>query len=160
MKKILINKCLWYLIATGFGSGLLSKVFPGTLGSIVAIMLWLFIVNISRLVLWIFIIIGFCIGCMICQQKYNKIKVYDHGSIVWDEFIGMWVTLMAIPCVNIKWLFIAFFIFRLFDILKPWPIYIFDKNINGGFNVMIDDIIAAIFSYIIICVISFIKRDF
>jgi phosphatidylglycerophosphatase A len=77
-------------------------------------------------------------------------RIHDHGSIVWDEFIGMWITLMAIPEVSIQWVFTGFLIFRVYDMWKPWPIRIFDRKVSGGFGIMIDDIIAAIFAYVTI----------
>lgn len=82
-------------------------------------------------------------------------KVHDHGSIVWDEFIGMWITLMAIPTVSWEWILTGFFIFRIFDMWKPWPIRWFDRRVSGGFGIMIDDVIAAIFAYVTVWLLAF-----
>lgn len=136
----------WHLLATGFGSGLLP-IIPGTMGSLVAIPFWILMYYVLPVwFCWLIILFGFAISIVICQQTSDDILVHDHGSIVWDEFIGMWMTLMAIPVVNWHWVFIAFVLFRFFDILKPWPISWFDRQVVGVLGIMLDDIIAAIFA--------------
>lgn len=72
--------------------------------------------------------------------------VHDHGSIVWDEFIGMWITLMALPTNDWQWVAAGFVIFRILDMWKPWPIRWFDRNVHGGMGIMIDDIVAGVIS--------------
>lgn len=72
--------------------------------------------------------------------------VHDHGSIVWDEFIGMWITLMALPTNDWQWVTAGFVIFRILDMWKPWPIRWFDRNVHGGMGIMIDDIVAGVIS--------------
>lgn len=71
---------------------------------------------------------------------------HDHGSIVWDEFVGMWITLMALPTLDWQWVAAGFVIFRIFDMWKPWPIRWFDRNIHGGMGIMVDDIVAGVIS--------------
>ena len=134
----------WHLLATGFGSGL-SPIVPGTMGSLAAIPFWLLMARMPI----------FFIGCLICQRTSDDMKVHDHGSIVWDEFIGMWITLMAIPTVSWEWILTGFFIFRIFDMWKPWPIRWFDRRVSGGFGIMIDDVIAAIFAYVMVWLLAF-----
>ncbi|MGP1930418.1 MAG: phosphatidylglycerophosphatase A, partial [Arsenophonus sp. ET-DL12-MAG3] len=73
-------------------------------------------------------------------------------SIVWDEFISMWIILMLIPIINWRWILISFILFRFFDILKPWPISFFHRKISGGFGIMLDDIIVVIFVIFIITI--------
>ncbi|WMY95904.1 MAG: phosphatidylglycerophosphatase A [Arsenophonus sp.] len=144
-----------YLFGTGFGSGL-SPVAPGTIGSLVAIPFWLLMYWLIPFWWHFFVIVlFFFIGVMICQKISNAIKIYDHSSIVWDEFVGMWLTLMSINVINLEWLLIAFMIFRFFDILKPWPIIWFHKKILGGFGIMLDDVIAAFFSVITLLMIQY-----
>ncbi|MFP3019507.1 MAG: phosphatidylglycerophosphatase A [Arsenophonus sp.] len=145
----------YYLLATGFGSGL-SSIAPGTIGSLVSIPFWFLMYWLLPISLcWFIILFCFGIGLIICKWTSGNIQVHDHRSIVWDEFIGMWITLMVIPTVNLQWVLIAFVLFRFFDILKPWPINWFDQKIEGGLGIMLDDIIGAIFSIIIIILISF-----
>ncbi|MCW9016490.1 MAG: phosphatidylglycerophosphatase A, partial [Kangiellaceae bacterium] len=71
------------------------------------------------------------------------LKTHDHPGIVWDEFAGMFVTFLFIP---ITWqnLIAGFILFRLFDILKPWPIKWVDKKVSGGLGIMLDDILAGL----------------
>lgn len=116
----------WHLLAVGFGSGL-SPIVPGTMGSL-AVML------------------GICIGVYLCHQTAKDMGVHDHGSIVWDEFIGMWITLMALPTNDWQWVTAGFVIFRILDMWKPWPIRWFDRNVHGGMGIMIDDIVAGVIS--------------
>ncbi|KLN96471.1 phosphatidylglycerophosphatase A [Moellerella wisconsensis] len=144
----------WHLLATGFGSGL-SPIVPGTMGSLAAIPFWLLMARMPIWSCWVIIVAGFFIGCLICQRTSDDMKVHDHGSIVWDEFIGMWITLMAIPTVSWEWILTGFFIFRIFDMWKPWPIRWFDRRVSGGFGIMIDDVIAAIFAYVMVWLLAF-----
>lgn len=144
----------WHLLATGFGSGL-SPIIPGTMGSLAAIPFWLLMYWLLPVWLcWFIILFGFVVGIVICQRTSDDMQVHDHGSIVWDEFIGMWMTLMVIPLVSWQWLLIAFVLFRFFDMLKPWPIGWFDRQVGGGLGIMLDDIIAAIFAMVIVAALA------
>jgi phosphatidylglycerophosphatase A len=67
--------------------------------------------------------------------------------VVWDEFVGYWVTMIAAPA-GWQWLVVGFVLFRFFDILKPWPISWCDKKLHGGFGIMLDDVIAGIFALV------------
>ncbi|SPP32352.1 Phosphatidylglycerophosphatase A [Arsenophonus endosymbiont of Aleurodicus floccissimus] len=144
----------WHLLATGFGSGL-SPIIPGTMGSLAAIPFWLLMYWLLPVLLcWFIILFGFVVGIVICHRTSDDIQVYDHGSIVWDEFIGMWMTLMVIPLVSWQWVLIAFVLFRFFDMLKPWPIGWFDRQVGCGLGIMLDDIIAAIFAMVILAALA------
>ena len=85
----------------------------------------------------------FIAGIWICSYASEKIGVHDHPSIVIDEIVGYLITMTAAPA---GWLsiVIGFVLFRLLDALKPWPISWFDRNINGGLGIMIDDVLAGI----------------
>ena len=72
-------------------------------------------------------------------------KVHDHSAIVWDEVAGMMITMIAIP-ITVTHLLLGFILFRIFDIVKPWPISLLDKNVHGGVGIMVDDIVAGLFS--------------
>ncbi len=91
------------------------------------------------------LIVGFVAGIRICQSATDAIGMPDHGAIVWDEVIGFGVTMIAAPA-GWEWVLAGFVLFRLFDILKPWPISWFDRRIHGGFGIMLDDLIAALFA--------------
>lgn len=130
------------LLAFGFGSGL-SPVLPGTVGTLAAIPLYLLLV---QLPLWGYlgaIVITFVAGLYICERTSQQLGVHDHGGIVWDEFVGLWITMIAVP-LTWYWLLLGFVLFRAFDMFKPWPISLADKKLSGGFGIMIDDVIAGI----------------
>jgi len=88
-------------------------------------------------------------GIWICDTASKELGVHDHGGIVWDEIAGFLVTMIAIP-VNIKTLIVGFFLFRLFDIWKPWPIRWLDKHIDGGAGIMVDDIVAGALACVVL----------
>ncbi len=89
----------WHLLATGFGSGL-SPVVPGTMGSLAAIPFWYLMTFLPWQLYSLVVMFGICIGVYLCHQTAKDMGVHDHGSIVWDEFIGMWITLMALPTTD------------------------------------------------------------
>ncbi|GAA5115040.1 phosphatidylglycerophosphatase A [Orbus sasakiae] len=142
-----------HFLSVGLGSGM-SPIMPGTMGSLMAIPLWLLFNGLTPVLYWIFIVVAFIFGCFICQKTSDDTNTHDSGHIVWDEFIGMWITLFFIPHVTILWIVIAFVAFRLFDMVKPWPIRWFDQKVSGGFGIMIDDVIAAIFSSLVVYLLS------
>ena len=80
--------------------------------------------------------------------------VHDHGSIVWDEVVAVFLVLLAVPQVSLFWCTIAFLTFRLFDILKPYPIRYFDEKLTNGFGIMVDDILAAGYSILVILALA------
>lgn len=135
-----------HFIALGFGSGLAPKA-PGTFGSLAAIPLFWVLVHAipATTPLFIFIGISFLIGIWSCSIAGKHLGVSDHGGIVWDEIVAMWMILAFIPAGWFAWL-TAFALFRFFDILKPWPIRQFDASLKGGFGVMLDDVLAAVYA--------------
>jgi len=135
----------WHLLAVGFGSGL-SPIMPGTAGSIAAIPFWWLMTFLPLQIYSLLVLIGISVGVYLCHRTAKDMGVHDHGSIVWDEFIGMWITLMAIPAMSWQWVLAGFVIFRIFDMWKPWPIRWFDQNVHGGMGIMVDDIIAGVIS--------------
>lgn len=143
-----------HLLAVGLGSGL-SPVSPGTIGSLAAIPIWFLFNGLAPIYYWGIVVIATIIGCWLCQKTADDMGTHDHGSIVWDEFIGMWITLFFIPQVTLLWVVIAFAAFRFFDILKPWPIRWFDRHVAGGVGIMVDDVVAAVFSSLVVWGLSF-----
>ena len=131
-----------HLLATGFGSGLAPRA-PGTVGTLAALALWWPLHFLSIELYWLVIAVGSIAGIYICGRTARDQGTHDHGSIVWDEFIGMWIALAWIP-VSIAWVAAAFVLFRVLDIFKPWPISWFDKNVHGGVGIMIDDVVAGL----------------
>ena len=133
-----------HMLAFGFGSGLSPKA-PGTVGTLAALPFWFWISSLSLILQLLFILVAFIAGVYICGKTSADLKVHDHGGIVWDEFVGVWLTLIFVPA---SWLglVLAFIVFRFFDIVKPWPIKWLDKKVHGGFGIMIDDVIAGLFA--------------
>jgi phosphatidylglycerophosphatase A len=134
-----------HLLSLGFGSGL-SPHAPGTMGTLVAIPLYLLL---SRLELWPYLIVvaaGFLLGIYVCDKTSKALGVHDHSGIVWDEIIGYWITMIAIPAVTWQWILAGFVLFRFFDIVKPWPVRIADKRVPGGFGIMFDDLLAGLYA--------------
>ena len=89
----------WHLLATGFGSGL-SPVVPGTMGSLAAIPFWYLMTFLPWQLYSLVVMMSICIGVYLCHRTAKDMGTHDHGSIVWDEFVGMWITLMALPTVS------------------------------------------------------------
>lgn len=136
------------ILAFGFGSGL-SKFAPGTAGTLVAIpLVWL----LSFLPGWLYlasIVIGFWLGIGICDRVSNKLGQEDPSCIVWDEIIGFAITMSFAPHQFSVWI-LGFFLFRFFDVLKPWPIIAVERKYHGGLGIMLDDVLAGFFSFIIL----------
>ncbi|WP_294910963.1 phosphatidylglycerophosphatase A [Tatumella sp. UBA2305] len=144
----------WHLLATGFGSGL-SPVVPGTIGSLAALPFWYLLILLPEDLYYLVVLAGICLGVYLCHRTAKDMGVHDHGSIVWDEFIGMWITLMAIPNHHWQWVAAGFIVFRILDMWKPWPIRWFDRNVSGGMGIMIDDIVAGILSAVILYAVGY-----
>ena len=134
---------LW--LARGLGSGQLKPA-PGTWGSAAAMLIgtaWYLLGG--GIPLW-FIVLAAVAGVYICQQGEQILGKEDPGEIVWDEFVGMWISMWAVPLWAIP---IAFALFRFFDISKIGPIYTI-QELHGGLGVMADDILAGIFSRLVL----------
>ena len=129
-----------HFAAFGFGSGA-APVAPGTFGTAMAVLLYLLLPAMSPWVYALSVLISFVAGVWLCGTTARDIGVEDHGGIVWDEFVGYWITMFMAPA-GWWWIVIGVLLFRLFDIVKPWPIRWLDRNVAGGLGVMIDDVLA------------------
>jgi len=134
-----------HLLSLGFGSGL-SRYAPGTMGTLVAIPLYLLLSRLELLPYLIVVVTGFLAGIYVCDKTSKALGVHDHSGIVWDEIIGYWITMIAIPAVTWQWILAGFVLFRFFDIVKPWPVKIADKRVPGGFGIMFDDLLAGLYA--------------
>jgi len=140
------------LLAFGFGSGL-SPFAPGTMGTLVAIPFIFALKSLGDPGFWIALLLLFFLGVVLCGHVSRKLGVHDHGGIVWDEMVGYWLSAAFVP-LQWHWLLAAFLLFRFFDIYKPWPIRQLDRKVSGGFGIMIDDIVAALFTIIVLAVVQ------
>ena len=133
-----------HFFALGFGSGLAPKA-PGTFGTIVGLPLFWLISSYGLSVKLVIIAALFVFGIYCCDKTGKALGVADHGGIVWDEIVAMMLVLTVTPHTWLAWL-MAFCLFRLFDIWKPFPIHYFDAKLKNGFGVMFDDLLAAIYT--------------
>jgi phosphatidylglycerophosphatase A len=141
-----------HLLAFGFGSGLLPKA-PGTFGTLAAIPIYLLLQPLSLLLYGVVLLLASIAGVWICQRTSDDLGVHDHGGIVWDEIVGYLVG-MAFAPTGWAWILIGFLFFRLFDILKPWPIRWVDHYVEGGLGIMLDDVLAGLYTAMVIFLLS------
>lgn len=137
-----------HFLALGFGSGLSPKA-PGTAGTLAAIPLVWLLSFCSWPVYLSVVVAGSLLGIYVCGKAATDAGVHDHGAIVWDEVIGFAITMLFVP-VNAVTLFVGFLLFRLFDIVKPWPISVLDRKVHGGLGIMLDDILAGVAACIVL----------
>lgn len=141
-------------IASGFGSGF-SPFAPGTAGSAAALVPWLVLRELPMSWLVGIIVLAFIIGVWASDVVIGRLKISDPGVIVWDEFVGQWITLLPLLLWPSHWLWIVagFFLFRLFDVCKPWPCSWADRRVKGGFGVMLDDVLAGVYAAIVLALL-------
>lgn len=144
-KRLLLDP--GHLLSFGFGSGL-SPYAPGTVGTLAAIPFYLLLSLLNPVVYLLVTIACVFVGIFLCGRTSKALGVHDHGAIVWDEFAGFFITMLFVPA-NITTVVIGFCLFRLFDIIKPWPISVIDSRIHGGLGVMLDDVIAGVFALVV-----------
>lgn len=137
-----------HFLAFGFGSGLSPKA-PGTAGTIIAMLLWPLLANLPLLSYLLFLIVAILAGFYLCGKTARDLGVHDHQGIVWDEFTGYWLAMTAVP-FTWQWMLAGFLLFRLFDIWKPWPIGWLDRKVAGGVGIMVDDLLAGIFTWLLL----------
>ena len=146
-----------HLLAYGFGSGLSPRA-PGTAGTLVGVIVYLLLLPVS---LWIYLLVTlalFLAGIFICGYTAKRLGVEDPGAVNWDEVVGFLAT-MAFAPHGWLWMVLGFVLFRCFDILKPWPIRWFDRNLHGGLGIMLDDVVAAIPAAFIIYIATLILKN-
>lgn len=128
------------LVATGFGTGL-SPYAPGTVGSLLAVALWWFLIaDLPIIVRLAIALAAFGLGVLVVQRVVARHNLGDEPAIVWDEIAGCWLALAVVPKAW-PWVVAAFALFRFGDIVKPWPVSWADRTVKGGFGIMLDDAI-------------------
>ena len=139
-----------HFLALGFGSGLIAPA-PGTWGSIAALPLaaGLHLAGVQGVMLAWLALPLFVLGVWVCGVTGRALGVADSSHIVWDEIVAMLLVLAAVPATPVAWL-AALLVFRVFDIVKPWPIRWLDARVHGGFGVMLDDVVAALFAVLVL----------
>ena len=137
-----------HFIALGFGAGLAAKA-PGTFGTLVAFPLyWALAWALPALAIAFVAIPLFFVGVWACERTGRDLGVSDHGSMVWDEIVAF-LPLLAVSSQDWRLQVFAFVLFRVFDIWKPPPIRALERSVKGGLGVMIDDVVAAFYAYVV-----------
>ena len=133
---------IWHFLAFGFGTGLAREA-PGTWGTLagLAVMPLLYWLPLPLALLWI--VLASIFGIWLCGRVAEDLGVHDHGGIVWDEMVGIWLTLILLPN-SLMWWVLGFILFRILDIVKPWPISWLDRRLSGGLGIMLDDMLAGV----------------
>lgn len=142
------------LLACGLGSGLIPKA-PGTFGTIAAIPLYLLMQPLPLLNYLILTFAFFVVGIWLSAEAIKVFKRDDPSEVVWDEVVGLLVTMIAAPA-GLLWVLLGFVLFRIFDIWKPWPVSLADKKLHGGLGIMLDDVIAGIYALIVLQALAFV----
>lgn len=143
-----LRRDLAFWLATGLGSGLAAKA-PGTFGSLAALLPWLLL---RELPAWAYLLVvatTFLIGVWACSRLIEQLGSEDPGMAVIDEWVGLWLTLFLVPA-HWAWVLTGLLLFRLFDILKPWPIGWLDRRLHGGFGAMADDAAAGLAGLVVL----------
>jgi phosphatidylglycerophosphatase A len=136
---------LW--IALGFGSGL-ARGAPGTAGTLAAMVLYPLLQPLP--LGWYLVLLLVCglVGIWACGKTEQALGIRDPSAVVWDEFVGYWMTMVAAPS-GWRWMLAGFLVFRFFDILKPWPIRELDLRVQGGMGIMLDDCVAGLCAWVV-----------
>jgi phosphatidylglycerophosphatase A len=134
-------------LAFGFGAGLLP-IAPGTWASFFTALVFWLIAPLPIIGLVFVIVLMFVAGVWICGESARRIGVHDHGGIVFDEIVGMLLTLTVVSHEAV-WIAVAFLLFRIADVWKPWPIRDVDHRMAGGLGIMLDDVLAAFYAALV-----------
>jgi phosphatidylglycerophosphatase A len=131
-------------LAFGFGAGL-APIAPGTAGSLLGIAFAWFSLPLASEWRIAVGVLAFVAGIWLCGESARRMGVHDHPGIVWDEVVAMYLVLLTVPPEIVLWA-LAFGLFRLFDVWKPWPIRDLDHRLRGGAGIMLDDLAAAFYA--------------
>lgn len=140
-----------HFIALGFGAGA-SRFAPGTVGTLLAFPLWWLLgPGYSPLEVLAIVVLLFGVGVWACELTGRHLGVSDHGAMCWDEVVAFLAVLAVVP-EDPWWQLAAFFLFRAFDVVKPPPIREFERRVKGGLGVMLDDVLAAGYTLLVLAI--------
>ncbi|MDR3476926.1 MAG: phosphatidylglycerophosphatase A [Gammaproteobacteria bacterium] len=137
-----------HFVAFGFGTGTIPFA-PGTFGTLIAIPFYLAMQSLSATSYFAILLLVIAASIWICHKVTEEIGIEDHQGMCLDEVVGYLVTMFCAPH-GWKWIWIGFLLFRIFDILKPWPIRYIDRKMTGGVGIILDDVLAGVMSCIIL----------
>jgi phosphatidylglycerophosphatase A len=135
-------------LAQGFGSGR-APLAPGTFGTLPGVVLALALLPTPLPVYIGITVLLLAVGIPLCGEAAIALGRKDPPSVVWDEIVGMLVTMTAVP-LSLTSILAGFALFRLFDIWKPWPIGWVDRRVQGGLGIMLDDVIAGVMACLLL----------
>lgn len=138
----------WHFIAFGFGTGAIP-IAPGTFGTLITIPIYLYLTTFSLTFYFVFLIAFTVFSIWLCEKVSREIKIDDHQGMCIDEMVGFLVTMFHAP-YGFSWIIFGVILFRFFDIVKPWPIRQIDDRMKGGLGMILDDVLAGVYSLIII----------
>jgi phosphatidylglycerophosphatase A len=140
-----------HFLAYGFGAGLMP-VMPGTFGTLIGIGFLYILLPLDPYYYALIVLVAGLLGIFICGQTAKDFGKKDPGNIVWDEIVGFLVAMYLVPH-EWYWVLAGFVIFRIFDIWKPYPIKAIEKNLKLGLGIMTDDIVAGLYTFLILHVV-------
>ena len=141
----------WTLLSTGFGCGL-APIMPGTVGSLLGVAVWWFVfADLDVYARAAAAVAAFVAGTLIVDRAAKRHGLGDDPAIVLDEVVGVWFALLFVP-KSIAWVAVAFVLFRIADIAKPWPISLVDARVSGGLGIVADDLIAGLMAAAVVFV--------
>ena len=142
-----------HFFALGFGSGLVPKA-PGTAGTLVGVLLDPLLRPLGLEWRVALVALRFVAGVWLCGESARRLGAHDHPGIVWDEIVGYLALMLVLPA-GWGWALAGFVVFRCFDIVKPWPIRQLDHGVGGGFGIMLDDVMAAVWGALVLLGVKF-----
>lgn len=153
IKRNHVPRSIWtnpvHFLAFGLGSGS-APYAPGTFGTAAAIPIYMVLVHFLDWPVYAIVVVAmFLFGVWLCDRTERDIGVHDHSGIVWDEFVGYLVTMFAVP-FGWPWIVAGFFLFRLFDVWKPFPVRWVERRNQNGFGNMADDLLAGIYANLVL----------
>jgi phosphatidylglycerophosphatase A len=140
------------LLATWFGTGLLP-IAPGSWGSLAALpFAWAIRSHVGTTGLAVATVIVFAIGWWVAATVAKASAIEDPSAVVIDEVAAQWLVLLPAPLDPLAYA-VAFLLFRIFDIWKPWPVRWADRHVKGGLGIMLDDLLAAVYAVVPVLVL-------
>lgn len=156
LKRNIYPPSVWrnpvHFLAFGLGSGA-APYAPGTFGTLAAIPIYLLLLAFPFWVYLVVMLAMLLVGIWLCDVTSKDLGVHDHSGIVWDEFVGYLITMIAAPS-GWLWVVAGFFLFRFFDVVKPWPVRVADRKVGGGWGIMLDDILAGVYAWLALQIIA------
>ena len=141
-----------HFLAFGLGAGLTPKA-PGTAGTLLAFPLYWAVIDWSPSARWLLAVVLFAVGVWLCGRACRALGKHDDSGVVLDEIVAFYAVLLALPA-GALWQAAGFALFRVLDSYKPQPLRWLDNNIGGGFGIMLDDAVAALFTVFLLALVA------